>query len=176
MLTTRSLLTTTLAAVVLVCCHTTYVHAQATQGETVVVQEPGTIVEELADAEEFATLDAAIKAAGLIEALEDKGPFTVFAPTEEAFKKVEADTLEELMKKENREKLVALLKAHVASGEWTAAKISEVSEIPTVDGGSLTVTRRDGKIMVGTATIDHKKSIKCENGLIQCIDEVLPAK
>jgi len=176
MLIKCSKLTLSLAIAAILFANTTDLSAQNTESESAVVQETRTIAAELASEEGFATLNAAIQASGLNEALDGEGPFTIFAPSEEAFKKVGADTLEDLLKEENKEKLIALLKAHVASGDWTAEKISDVSEIPTVDGGSLTVTRQEEKLMVGSATIDHEKSVKCENGLIHCIDEVLPAK
>ncbi len=171
----RSKLTTSFTflalAGLLVCNSVCY--GQVTEQE--VVPEEKTIAAELADSEDFETLAKAVATAGLDKALEGEGPFTVFAPSEEAFKKMGVTGLTDLLKEENREKLVAILKAHVASGDWGVEKISATSEIPTVDGGSLTVSRRDNKLMVGSATIDHEKGKRCENGLIHCIDEVLPA-
>ncbi len=172
----RSKTVFSLAIAILFGCQCVHLNAQETEGQADGAKKLNTIATELGSEEEFATLNTAIQAAGLDKALEGEGPFTVFAPTEEAFKKVGAETLEELLKEENKEKLIALLKAHVATGTWTAEKIADVSEIPTVDGGSLTVTRRDDKMLVGSATIKHEGSIKCENGLVHCIDEVLPAR
>lgn len=171
----RSKLTMTFALVALFCLNS-FAHAQGVQEGEAEVAQLETVAAELAGEEDFETLAAAVKTAGLMEALEGEGPYTLFAPSEEAFKKIGAETLEQLMQPENKEKLVKLLKAHVAAGEWTAEKISGVSEIPTADGGSLTVSQQGEKLMVGSATIDPEKCIDCENGMIHCIDEVLTAK
>lgn len=168
----RSKLALSLAFVAILCLNDGLTYAQVSEGET----EKNTIAVEIGNEEGFATLATALEAAELTKVLEGKGPFTLFAPSEEAFKRFDAETLQDLLKDENRKKLVAVLKAHVASGNWTVEKISAVSEVPTVDGGSLTVTRKDEKLMVGSATIDLEKSLVCENGLIYCIDEVMPAK
>ena len=172
----RSKLSTLITLSLVICFYPAISAAQVNQAETKTQEEATHIAGEIAECEDLKTLAKALEAAKLTEAMKGKGPFTVFAPTDEAFKKVGAKNLEELLKEENREKLVAILKAHVAAGTWTLEKIKSESEIPTVDGGALTVTTKDDKVMVGDATIDLEETIECKNGLVFCIDEVLPAK
>lgn len=129
------------------------------------------------DAGNFNTLAAALNAAGLSDALRSKGPFTVFAPTDAAFKKLPPETLASLLKPENKAKLVAILKLHVVPGRQFAEQVVTSSQTPkTLQGSALSVISKDGKVMVGggasTATITTT-DINASNGVIHVIDTVL---
>jgi len=125
-------------------------------------------------ADNFKTLVAAVKAAGLIETLQGDGPFTVFAPTDEAFAKLPAGTVESLLKPENREKLVAILKYHVVPGKVMAADVKTM-EAKTVQGQSVKLNVSDAGV-----TVDNAKVIKTDllaaNGVIHIIDAVILPK
>lgn len=130
-----------------------------------------TIVGVAAGAGQFNTLVAAVKAAGLVETLNGKGPFTVFAPTDEAFAKLPAGTVENLLKPENKEKLVAVLTYHVLPGELMAADV-RTTNAKTVNGKKLAIKVHDGKVTVGGANV-VKSDIDASNGVIHVIDAVL---
>lgn len=135
-----------------------------------------TIVETAVGAGKFNTLVAAVKAAGLAEALSGKGPFTVFAPTDEAFAKLPKGTVETLLKPENKEKLVAILKYHVVSGSYPAAKVVAANSLETLQGGKLTVKKTDDGVFVDKAKVSAT-DVMCSNGVIHIIDSVvLPAE
>ena len=135
-----------------------------------------TIVETAIGAGKFKTLVAAVKAAGLAEALSGKGPFTVFAPTDEAFAALPKGTVETLLKPENKEKLAAILKYHVVSGSYPAAKVLQNDTLTTLQGDKLTVSSGAGGAKVDKAGI-VKTDIMCSNGIIHVIDAVvLPAE
>jgi uncharacterized surface protein with fasciclin (FAS1) repeats len=125
-------------------------------------------------ADNFKTLVAAVKAAGLVETLQGDGPFTVFAPTDEAFAKLPAGTVESLSKPENREKLVAILKYHVVPGKVMAADVKTM-EAKTAQGQSVKVKVSDAGV-----TVDNAKVIKTDllaaNGVIHVIDAVILPK
>jgi uncharacterized surface protein with fasciclin (FAS1) repeats len=133
------------------------------------------IVAVASGAENFKTLVAAVKAAGLVETLQSKGPFTVFAPTDEAFAKLPPGTLEDLLKPENKEKLVAILKYHVLPGKVLAADVKTM-EVKTVQGQSVKIKVSDA----GAVTVDNAKVMKtdllAENGVIHVIDSVILPK
>ena len=131
-----------------------------------------TIPETAVAAGNFKTLVAAVKAAGLLETLAGEGPFTVLAPTDEAFAKLSEGTVESLLKPKNKEKLVAILKLHVASGELTSSMAEPGGGFPTLAGTPLKVDIQGKKIMVGSATV-LKADIACSNGVIHVIDTVL---
>ena len=133
--------------------------------------EQKTIVGVAAGAGQFNTLVAAVKAAGLVETLNGKGPFTVFAPTDEAFAKLPAGTVENLLKPENKEKLVAVLTYHVLPGELMAADV-RTTNAKTVNGKKLAIKVHDGKVTVGGANV-VKTDIAASNGVIHVIDAVL---
>lgn len=136
---------------------------------------PGTIVETAAGSENFKTLTAAIKAAGLAEALGGKGPFTVFAPTDEAFAKLPKGTLETLLKPENKEKLANILKYHVVSGQ-VLAKDVKTMPAATLLGQAIDIVAKDGKVTTDKASVT-KTDITASNGVIHVIDTVmLPAE
>ncbi len=132
------------------------------------------IVDTAVAAGSFKTLVAAVKAAGLVETLKGAGPFTVFAPTDEAFAKLPAGTVETLLKPENKEKLVAILTYHVVAGKVMAADVVKITEAKTVNGKSLTV-KVDGGVMIDNAKV-VKTDIACTNGVIHVIDSVVIPK
>lgn len=139
------------------------------------VSQDKTIVEIAAGNEDFSTLVAAVKAAGLAETLSGDGPFTVFAPTNEAFKKLPAGTVESLLKPENKDKLVAILKYHVVAGKVMAADVVKLKEAETVQGGKVKIMVKDGKVMVDNANV-VKTDITGSNGVIHVIDTVIMPK
>src|SRR5512135_3165971 len=122
-------------------------------------------------ADNFKTLVAALQAAGLVETLQGKGPFTVFAPTDEAFAKLPAGTVEDLLKPENKEKLVAILTYHVVPGKVMAADVKTM-KAKTVNGKELSITVEDGKVTVDNAKV-IKTDVTAENGVIHIIDSVI---
>ena len=128
---------------------------------------------------QFATLVTAVKAAGLVDALKGKGPLTVFAPTDEAFKKLPAGTLDSLLKPENKERLAAILKYHVIAGKYDGTRLSKASAksfaIPTLEGSTVEFDITKG-VKVGSAMVT-KPDITASNGVIHVIDTVIvPAK
>ena len=122
----------------------------------------------------FNTLVAAVKAAGLVETLQGAGPFTVFAPTDEAFAKLPKGTVEDLLKPENKAKLVAILTYHVVAGKVMAADVKTM-KAKTVNGQEL-----DIKVAAGAVTVDNAKVVKTDvaasNGVIHVIDTVVLPK
>jgi uncharacterized surface protein with fasciclin (FAS1) repeats len=130
------------------------------------------IVDTAVAAGQFNTLAAALKAAGLVDTLKGAGPFTVFAPTDEAFAKLPPGTVEELLKPENKAKLTAILTYHVMAGKAMAADVSGMSSAKTVNGKELKLKLADGKVMVDNATVT-KADIEATNGVIHVIDTVL---
>ena len=133
------------------------------------------IVDTAAKAGAFDTLVAAVKAAGLVDTLKGTGPFTVFAPTDEAFKKLPAGTLESLLKPENKGKLVSILTYHVVPGSYDAARItaekSKQYGLKSVQGAEIAVDTRSG-VKVSGANVT-KTDIKTSNGVIHVIDAVI---
>jgi len=130
------------------------------------------IVDTAVAAGNFKTLAAALKAGGLIETLKSPGPFTVFAPTDEAFAKLPAGTVEDLLKPENKGKLVAILTYHVVPGKATAKDVMGMTSAKSVNGKELKLKVADGKVMVDDATVT-KADIDTSNGVIHVIDSVL---
>ena len=104
--------------------------------------------------------------------MKGKGPFTVFAPTDDAFKKLPPGTLESLLKPENKEKLRAILTYHVLAGTVTAAEVTKLSSAKTLNGQSVAIAVHDGKVMVNNATV-VQPDIHATNGVIHVIDAVL---
>src|SRR5829696_3883144 len=123
------------------------------------------VIDTAVAAGQFKTLAAALQAGGLIDTLKGDGPFTVFAPTDEAFKKLPAGTVESLLKPENKEKLVSILKYHVVAGNVTASQVAGMSEAKTVEGKSVKIKAADGKVMIDNATVT-KADIAAKNGVI----------
>ena len=136
---------------------------------------PKDIVDTAVAAGSFKTLAAALKAADLVETLKGKGPFTVFAPTDEAFSKLPEGTLEDLLKPENKEKLAGILTYHVVAGKVMAADVVKLSSAKTVQGSEVTIKVEDGKVMVDNAKV-VKTDILCGNGVIHVIDAVILPK
>ena len=130
------------------------------------------IVETAASVEDFSTLVAAVKAAGLVETLSGEGPFTVFAPTNAAFAKLPEGTLESLLKPENKGVLTAILTYHVAAGKVMAADVVKLEKVETVQGESAKVKVEDGVVMIDAAKV-VKTDIACTNGVIHIIDSVI---
>lgn len=135
------------------------------------------IVDTAANTKGFSTLVAAVKAAGLVDALKGDGPFTVFAPTDEAFQKLEKSkpgTIAMLLKPENKETLVKILTYHVVSGKVMASdvvKLKDGTKVKTLNGKSITVGLKKG-VKVDKANV-VKTDIKCSNGVIHVIDTVI---
>jgi uncharacterized surface protein with fasciclin (FAS1) repeats len=126
---------------------------------------------------QFKTLATALNAAGLVNTLKGPGPFTVFAPTDDAFAKLPPGTLDDLLKPENKGKLAAILTYHVVPGAVTSRQVTNLKEAKTVNGSMLQVSARDGKVMINNADV-VKPDIETSNGVIHVIDAVLlpPAK
>jgi uncharacterized surface protein with fasciclin (FAS1) repeats len=127
----------------------------------------------------FKTLVAAVKAAGLVETLKGEGPFTVFAPTDEAFAKLPKgpafDTVGELLKPENKDQLAELLKDHVISGKVTLGKALDAGEVATLRGSRIPAKFADGRVLIGPAGL-LKADVAASNGVIHVIDQVLLPK
>lgn len=130
------------------------------------------IVDTAVEAGSFNTLVAAVKAAGLVDVLKGEGPFTVFAPTDEAFAKLPAGTLENLLKPENKEKLAAILTYHVVSGKVDSASVVKLTSAKTVQGSSVAVKVAGGKVFIDKATV-IKPDVETSNGIIHVIDQVM---
>ena len=134
--------------------------------------EPKDIVDTAVSAGNFDSLVAAVKAAGLVETLKQPGPFTVFAPTDGAFKQLPAKTLKSLLKPSNKGKLSAVLTYHVVPGLVTAREAFGLQQLSTANGQRLDIGRQDGRLMIGGAKI-VSTDINCTNGVIHVIDRVL---
>ncbi len=142
------------------------------------------IVENAVNSKDHTTLVAAVKAAGLVETLQSAGPFTVFAPTNEAFAKLPAGTVESLVKPENKATLTKILTYHVVAGKWDAAAIAQMikdgngtATLKTVSGGTLKASMKGNKVVLtdekgGTSTITIK-NVYQSNGVIHVVDTVL---
>lgn len=139
-------------------------HEEAAKGQT--------IVDIAAGNPDFETLVAAIKAAGLVETLSSAGPFTVFAPTDAAFEKLPAGTLENLLKPENKDQLVSILTYHVVSGNVAAADVVKLDTATTVNGRAADITVQDGGVKIDAANVTAT-DIGASNGVIHVIDSVI---
>jgi uncharacterized surface protein with fasciclin (FAS1) repeats len=133
------------------------------------------IVDTAVAAGSFNTLAAALKAAGLVETLKGPGPFTVFAPTDAAFAKLPAGTVESLLKPENKAKLAGILTYHVVPGKVMAADVVKLTEAKTVNGQSVAIVVKDGKVTVDGANV-VKTDVVASNGVIHVIDSVILPK
>lgn len=123
----------------------------------------------------FTTLVAAVKAAGLVDTLKGDGPFTVFAPTDEAFAKLPSGTVATLLKPENRDQLVAILTYHVVPGKVMASDVVNLSEATTVQGQDISISVNDGSVMVNNAKV-LATDVEASNGVIHVIDSVILPK
>ena len=133
------------------------------------------IVDTAVAAGSFKTLAAALGAGGLVETLKGDGPFTVFAPTDEAFAKLPKGTVEDLLKPENKAKLVKILTYHVVPGKVMAADVVKLSTAKTVEGSEVKITVKKGKVKVDNANV-VKTDIETSNGVIHVIDAVILPK
>lgn len=131
------------------------------------------IVDTAVAAGSFNTLATALKAAGLVDTLKGDGPFTVFAPTDEAFAKLPEGTVENLLKPENKDKLTAILTYHVVVGKVYAKDVVELSSATTVEGSDIAIEVKDGQVILDGNSTVTKTDIKASNGVIHVIDQVL---
>ena len=147
---------------------------KATEAKTPAA-EAKDIVDTAVAAGSFETLVAAVKAAELVETLKGEGPFTVFAPTDEAFKKLPEGTLATLLKPESKGDLTGILTYHVVGGKVMAADVVKLKSAKTVQGGEVTIAVEGEKVMIDGATVT-KTDIECSNGVIHIIDTVILPK
>ncbi len=132
------------------------------------------IVDTAVSAGSFTTLVAAVQAAGLVETLKGEGPFTVFAPTDEAFAALPEGTVETLLKPENKDQLTAILTYHVVQGKVMSTDLSDNMMAPTVQGGDLTIMTEGGVTVNGASVISA--DVMASNGVIHVIDQVILPK
>jgi uncharacterized surface protein with fasciclin (FAS1) repeats len=135
------------------------------------------IIQNAVNSKDHTTLVAAVKAAGLVDTLEGKGPFTVFAPTNAAFGKLPAGTVDTLVKPENKATLTKILTYHVVPGRLEASDLTDGKKLKTAEGEELTVKKADGKVMIvdakgGTSTVTIS-NVHQSNGVIHVVDTVL---
>jgi uncharacterized surface protein with fasciclin (FAS1) repeats len=130
------------------------------------------IVDTAVAAGQFNTLATALGAAGLVETLKGAGPFTVFAPTDDAFAKLPAGTVESLLLPENKDQLVAILTYHVVPGAVMASDVVELTEAATVNGKMIKIAVADGAVKINDATVTAT-DIAASNGVIHVIDSVI---
>jgi uncharacterized surface protein with fasciclin (FAS1) repeats len=135
------------------------------------------IIQNAVNSKDHTTLVAAVKAAGLVDTLEGKGPFTVFAPTNAAFGKLPAGTVDTLVKPENKATLTKILTYHVVPGKFDASDLTDGKKLKTAEGEELTVKKADGKVMIvdakgGSSTVTIS-NVHQSNGVIHVVDTVL---
>ena len=146
--------------------------AVAAQAAIAAHHEKKDIVDVAASNEDFSTLVAAIKAAGLVETLKGEGPFTVLAPTNAAFAKLPEGTVENLLKPENKDQLTAILTYHVIAGNNPASAVVTLDSAPTVNGQNVTISVDGDTVSINNATVTAT-DIEASNGVIHVIDTVL---
>ena len=130
------------------------------------------IVDTAVEAGQFQTLAAALEAAGLVETLKGAGPFTVFAPTDEAFAKLPAGTVESLLEPENKDQLIAILTYHVVPGKVMSADVAGIDEVRTVNGEMIDTEVDGSTVKVNDATVTTA-DVSATNGVIHVIDTVI---
>jgi transforming growth factor-beta-induced protein len=140
--------------------------------DSVLLPADNDIVDTAVAAGSFKTLAAALTAAGLVDTLKGEGPFTVFAPTDDAFAKLPAGTLQSLLLPENKEKLIAVLTYHVVSGKVLASDAVKLKSAKTVNGKDATIKVSDKGVMVEAARV-VATDIEASNGVIHVIDSVI---
>ena len=140
--------------------------------DSVIMPSSKSLVTTAVEAGSFKTLAAALKAAGLVAALEGKGPFTVFAPTDAAFAKLPKGTVASLLKPENKAKLTAILTYHVVAGRAFSEAVVKTDSVKTLQGRKVRVSVRDGSVFVNNAKV-VATDINASNGVIHVIDSVL---
>ncbi|MDQ3238972.1 MAG: fasciclin domain-containing protein [bacterium] len=134
------------------------------------------IVDNAALSKDHTTLVAAVKAAGLVETLKGEGPFTVFAPTNSAFEKLPAGTVEGLLKPDMKSSLVKVLTYHVVPGRYTSKDIKENMKLKTVQGQELTFTYKDGKWWINSSSMIEIADVISSNGVTHVVDTVVMPK
>lgn len=172
-----------LSATILVACNNAGDSKPAEDTTTVKTETPAAPAETPKDVVDIAigsadhtTLVAAVKAAGLVETLKGAGPFTVFAPTNAAFNALPAGTVDNLLKPESKDDLTAILTYHVVAGSVKAADLTDGQKVKTLQGQELTVTIKDGKVMINGANVTAA-DLTGSNGVVHVIDAVvLPKK
>ncbi|GAB2493577.1 fasciclin domain-containing protein [Algoriphagus taiwanensis] len=143
-----------------------------TNKSTQVHEVEADIVDLAVQTEFLSTLVAAVKAGDLVDVLKGDGPFTVFAPTNDAFAKLPAGTVENLLKPENKAQLVAVLTYHVVPGKVMSSTLKDGMKAKTVQGQEVTISLKDGKAMVNNATVTAA-DIEASNGVVHVIDTVI---
>ena len=161
-------------AVAIVALSALQLHARGTSlpEATAPDKNPDKDIVEVAVESDFSTLVAAVQAAGLVETLKSSGPFTVFAPTDEAFSRLPAGTLENLLKPEHRDQLAAVLSYHVVPGALTAAEVAGLASATTVQGAPVAIRSEGGSVQINGATVSQA-DVMASNGVIHVIDAVL---
>jgi uncharacterized surface protein with fasciclin (FAS1) repeats len=134
--------------------------------------DKGDIVDVAVSAGQFNTLAAALEAADLVSTLKGDGPFTVFAPTDEAFEKLPEGTLESLLKPENRDQLISILTYHVVPGKVMAGDVATLSQAETVNGANISIRIVDDNVLINDATV-LAADVDASNGVIHVIDKVI---
>ncbi len=132
----------------------------------------GDIIDVAVSAGQFNTLAAALEAADLVSTLQGAGPFTVFAPTDEAFAALPAGTVESLLKPENRDQLISILTYHVVAGKVMAADVVKLSEAATVNGSDVAIKVVDGSVLINDATV-VAADVEATNGVIHVVNKVI---
>lgn len=139
---------------------------------TTVKKQPRTIVDLAAGAGNFTTLLKAAEAADLVSTLSGKGPFTIFAPSDEAFEKLPKGTVRSLLQAKNQSQLQSILKNHVASGRMMAADVAGKSSIDMLGGQAVPIRKKENVVRIGNASI-RKTNLEAQNGIVHVIDRVL---
>lgn len=163
--------TMTLAAVLFTLALSTTANAGHHEGGHAMEAQPN-IVEVAAGNSDFSTLVAAVKAAGLVDVLAGDGPYTVFAPTNDAFAKLPAGTVESLLKPENKDQLIAVLTYHVVPGKVMAADVVKLDSATTVQGSDVSIAAGTDGVMVDNAHV-VATDVAASNGIIHVIDTVI---
>lgn len=136
------------------------------------MEEPNTVVDIAVGSPDHTTLVAAVTAAGLAKTLSGDGPFTIFAPTDDAFAELPMGTVEELLKPENKEKLISILANHVVLGNVMSSDLKDGQRISTLDGNDVMVTIENGEVMINGARV-IAPDLSGSNGVIHVVDEVI---
>jgi uncharacterized surface protein with fasciclin (FAS1) repeats len=163
---------TTLITFALLAFGAASVHAHNHGGKDKAYGKKQDIVDTAVAAGQFTTLAAALQAAGLVDTLKGEGPFTVFAPTDAAFAKLPAGTVETLLQPENRAQLIAILTHHVVAGKVKAEQVVGLDTASTVNGSDLAINVSDSTVNIGNAKV-IKADVMTSNGVIHIIDTVL---
>lgn len=140
-----------------------------------VQKQAKTVVDLASKAGNFTTLVSALKNADLVDTLKGEGPFTVFAPTDDAFKRLPSDTRETIMEPGNKKRLQRILKHHVMEGRKQARTVRSAPSLKMLDGTTLRVQKKGDKVQIGNATIQDT-DLEAENGIVHVIDRVLMPK